>query len=52
MEGGREVCERETDREREAVERERKSEREREPSRVKTSEHQCQKRPSMEATEA
>ena len=43
------VCERERERERE---RGRKKERKREPSRVKTREHQCQKRPSMEATEA
>ena len=52
MEGGREVCvcQRETQRERER-ERERKREKEREPSRVKTSERQYQKRPSIEAKE-
>jgi len=33
-------------------ERKREREREREPSLVKTREHQCQKRPSMEAKEA
>ena len=48
MEGGREVCVRERNRERE---REREREKEREPSRVKTSERQYQKRPSIEAKE-
>ena len=46
--GGREggVCVRERERE-----REREKEKEREPSRVKTSERQYQKRPSIEAKE-
>ena len=48
--GGVCVSERQTERERER-ERERKEEKEREPSRVKTSERQYQKRPSIEAKE-
>ena len=48
MEGGREVCVCVCVRERE---REREREKEREPSRVKTSERQYQKRPSIEAKE-